>query len=122
MAIWFSGILALIYLASSLLYTISCTASVPTGLQRTECWRGIKDEIPHGPKKSVWEAVIILSWLSFVGYAIHVQMAWKVRKWMAARPKDEHGIVLEEGREMDPVQKARREEEARERWRKIVDL
>lgn len=124
MALWFSGLISALYLASSLLYTVSCTASSASpGVQSTECWRGFHgDPNAGGPRKSVWIAVVLFSWISFMGYAIHAHMAWMVRKWMAARPKDEHGIVMEEGYALDPVQKARREQEARERWKKIVDL
>ena len=61
-----------------------------------------------------------LQLLSAVCYAIHAAMAVKVHTFHKKRNQQiEEGTLVEE---IDLEAKARREAEARERWRRIVDL
>ena len=61
-----------------------------------------------------------LQLLSGVCYAFHAAMAIKVFLFHKARKQQiEEGTLVEE---IDLEAKARREQEARERWQRIVDL
>jgi hypothetical protein len=142
LALWFSTILSVIYLASSLLNIAACASSPPSlpGL----CPRG---NGTSGPKISqdYWNANVGLWMLSFAGYAALAAMAAIV--WMGFRKREAEGpgadtavgeggegVVrtrgIGEGRRvrdweeemLTPEQRADRLKEAAERWRRVGDL
>jgi hypothetical protein len=119
LAIWFSTILAICYLASSIVYLVAGCFSgsydwrhPDNSLEKNDC--------PSGDSKTTWDVNVALQLVSFVCYALHAAMAVRVflfhRKRTAAIAD---GTLVEE---IDLEAKARREQEARERWQRIVDL
>ena len=110
MALWFSSILSLCHLVSALLFLGACVNNHSHGpLQRTEC----PDET--GGNRSIWDAMVPLQLISGVLYGSVAVMAWKVKVMLENRE-----LRIQEGTEMvDPVEKERRESEARERWKYI---
>ena len=115
LAIWFSVPLSLIYFASSILYlSAGCLSKHPphNDLQKNDC--------PTYSTQTTWDIMVALQLLSGVCYAFHAAMAIKVFRFHKKRNAQiEEGTIVEE---IDLEAKARREQEARERWRRIVDL
>ncbi len=115
MAIWFSTPLSLIYLTSSILYlSAGCLSAHPphNNLQKNDC--------PMPSTRTTWYILVALQLVSGVCYAAHAAMAVKVLVFHRRRERDvREGRVVEE---IDLEAKARREQEARERWQRIVDL
>lgn len=67
-----------------------------------------------------WDVLVALELLSGVCYAFHAAMAVRVFAFHKKRNRAiEEGTIVEE---VDLEAKARREQEARDRWRRIVDL
>ncbi|KAJ9652904.1 hypothetical protein H2198_007857 [Neophaeococcomyces mojaviensis] len=116
LAMVFSILLSIIFLASAVIFLPPCAAGNATyestlhsGYQRTEC--------PQGSKRGIWAAMIALQFISAIGYAVHAAMAWVVR-----RNKKRWDKGVREGTVMDVVDeetKRKREEEARRRWREL---
>ena len=115
MAIWFSVPLSIFYFTSSILYLAAgCISKHPphNDLQKNDC--------PMDSTRTTWDIMVALQLLSAVCYAIHAAMAVKVHTFHEKRNQQiEEGTLVEE---IDLEAKARREAEARERWRRIVDL
>ena len=117
---WFSTPLALLYLASAIISLVACSTGTAS-FQRTVCPVNFPGN--GGPSRGIWDAVVALWLCSAAGYGVHVAMAWHVRRgWkkrIAAAGGDANAaeLVL-----IDPETKARLEQEARDRWRRIVDL
>lgn len=120
----FSIPLSVIYLASAIVYFASgCFDSSAlndpgnpnkhvSGLHKNEC--------PTVSTQTTWEILVALQLLSGVLYAIHASMAAKVHLYYKKRARDvAAGTVVEE---VDLEAKTRREQEARDRWQRIVDL
>lgn len=71
----------------------------------------------------MWDAVVALWLCSAVGYALHVAMAWKVRRVLKKNVRNAGGDVnAVELVVMDPETKARMEQESMDRWARLVDL
>src|SRR4051794_38708542 len=119
MVICFSGLMVLLNLASAIVSLVSCSTSTES-FQRTEC--PINYDF-GGPNHPLWNAVVALWLCSAVRYAVHVAMAWKVRNVLkknvrnAGRDVNAAELVV-----VDLETKARIEQEARDRWARIVDL
>jgi hypothetical protein len=115
MAIWFSVPLCLIYFTSSILYlSAGCLSPHPphNNLQKNDC--------PTPSTRITWDILVALQLLSALCYAAHAAMAAKVYVFHRKRERDvREGRLVEE---IDLEAKARREQEARERWQRIVDL
>lgn len=118
LAVWFSSILAICYLASSVVYLAAgCFGSYnpnhPSNeLQKNDCY--------SSSSGTTWDINVALQLVSFVGYAFHFAMAMKVLRFHKKRDRAiEDGTLVEE---IDLEAKARREAEARKRWQSIVDL
>ncbi|KAK5940324.1 hypothetical protein PMZ80_007744 [Knufia obscura] len=125
LALWFSGILAVVFFGSAVVFIPPCThlragdgspedtstigdAGVST-YQNTEC--------PTGSRRGVWAAMVALQFVSAIGYAVHAAMGWRV--WRGLK-EHETGIRSGDIVEMvDEEEKRRREEEARKRWREM---
>lgn len=85
---------------------------VENSLHRNEC--------PTEDRRTTWDVMVALQLLSFVFYAFHTAMAVKVHLFHKKRKVAiESGTLVEE---IDLDARAKREEEARQRWQKIVDL
>ena len=120
MAVWFSSIMTLLFLASSFLYLVSCEASgIPFGLRKVECARGTNGSDMNGPTNAVWAIVVALGLVSFVLYAIHTGMAIYVSRDL----KRQHAVNIVEEASEDPeiIQRRRdsaaaREKKARDKW------
>lgn len=126
MALIFSVLLALIFLGSAIVFLPPCVGGnspLPaeafedpnvriSGYQRTEC--------PSGSHRGIWGAMIALQFVSFLGYSLHATMAWWVMHGLKRRDRDiASGDLVEM---VDEDEKARREEEARRRWREMGNL
>ncbi len=84
MAMWFSGLLCVLFVGSAVAFIPPCAdlgswgpgpegrLSSVSGYQRTEC--------PPGSKQGVWGAMVALQFVTGVGYATHFAMAWWVRR------------------------------------------
>lgn len=85
------------------------------------CWSG---KTSNGVSESVWSAAVGLWLVSAVLYTVHFVQARQARKYTVdlRRRAQEQGVQLSQLEYTDPEARARREEKARERWRKIVDL
>jgi hypothetical protein len=132
MAICFSSLMALLYLASAVVSLVACSSTSLGSFQRKECPFNVNYDHGFsgaGPSQGEWNAAVALWLCSAVGYGVHVAMAWQVRSVLRKRAKEEaaglgHGgdAVALESVTMDPETKARMEQEARDRWRSIADL
>ena len=125
MALIFSSILAVIFIASAIVFLPPCVGdNTPpsakalgsgvqlSGYQRTEC--------PSGNNRGLWAVMVVLQFLTGIGYALHAAMAWSVRS--AVQQRDQaiaSGDLVEM---VDEEEKRRREEEARQRWREMGNL
>ena len=118
LAIWFSSILSLCYITSAVVYLAAgCLGNYnpnrpSNNFQRNDC--------PSGSTTVTWDVNVALQLLSFVCYTMHAAMAVKVHRFHKKRTQAIEGGTLVE--EIDLQAKARREQEARERWQRIVDL
>jgi hypothetical protein len=119
MVICFSSPMALLYLASAVTSIVSCSTGTES-FQRTEC---PANHDFGGPSQPFWDAMVALWLCSAVGYVLHVAMAWKVRVVLKKNVRNAGGDVsAPELVVMDPETKARTEQEARDRWVRLVDL
>jgi hypothetical protein len=120
MAIWFSSILAVCYYVAAIFDLAICNGSGGGGMQ-TVCWSG---KTANAVSESVWSAAVGLWLVSAVLYTVHLVQAVQARKYTVnlKRQAQEQGVPLSQLEYTDPEARARREEKARERWRKIVDL
>ncbi|KAF2662230.1 hypothetical protein K491DRAFT_283865 [Lophiostoma macrostomum CBS 122681] len=83
LALWFSSILAILYLAASLIDIVACSSSSSSSASSTSSLRA---ECPHtdpsgtGPRisQTFWNACVGLWMVSFAGYAIVAWMAFRV--------------------------------------------
>ncbi|KAK5070796.1 hypothetical protein LTR64_007427 [Lithohypha guttulata] len=126
MALIFSTLLALTFLGSAIVFLPPCVGAdrpVPaealenpsvtiSGYQRTEC--------PSNDRRGLWGIMVALQFVSFAGYAVHAAMAWAVWRGLKKRDRDIRSGNLVEM--VDEVEKARREEDARQRWREMGNL
>ncbi|KAF2467111.1 uncharacterized protein BDR25DRAFT_305890 [Lindgomyces ingoldianus] len=148
LALWFSSIMALLYLASALIDIAACAGST----LRSEC----PSSANHGTtgpniNQNMWNASVGLWIVSFVGYALLAYMAAAV--WWGFRKKEKEGGELElaedevggrsgnpnptirtrgigEGRRvrdweeemLTEDQRAERLRKAEEKWRKVLNL
>lgn len=115
LALWFSSIFVIVYLASALLSLAACDGSgagIPGGLRRAECPQGTVGGPAHGVQKAVWDVMVVFQFLSVVGYAIHGAMAWKVHR--VIRGREERGEI----EAVDPDEEAATRQRARELWHK----
>jgi hypothetical protein len=70
--------------------------------------------------RTIWDINVALQLVSALLYALHAAMAVKVHRYQKHRSKAiEQGTLVEE---VDLDAKARMEQEARDRWQRIVDL
>jgi hypothetical protein len=115
LAIWFSSILSVIYLVSSVVYLAAgCLSKHPprNNLQKNDC--------PSDGHRATWDVNVALQLCSAVLYGFHAAMATTVFLWHKKRDRGiAEGTIVEE---IDLEAKERREQEARERWQRIVDL
>jgi hypothetical protein len=115
MAIWFSVPMSIIYFVSTIVYLAAgCIAKHPphNNLQKIDC--------PVASERVTWDVMVALQLVSAVCYAIHAAMALRVFTFHKKRNREiEQGTLIEE---IDLEARARREQEARDRWQKIVDL
>ena len=115
MAIWFSVILSPIYFASAIVYLAAgCIARHPphNDLQKNDC--------PTESLRTTWDIMVALQLVSGACYALHAAMAVRVFVFHKKRNRAiQEGTIVEE---IDLEAKARREQEARDRWKRIVDL
>ena len=115
MAIWFSFIFVIIYLASVIVLLASCVSpvsSIPGGIRRAQCPQGTSGGPEKGVAKPVWDIMVVFQFFSIVGYTIHGVMAWKVHRVLKARKR----TGIEEP--VDPDEEEARRAKARERWQK----
>ena len=71
----------------------------------------------------MWDTVVVLWLCSVVGYALHVAMAWKVRRVLRKNVRNAGGDVNKaELVVMDRETKSRMEQETMDRWARLVDL
>ena len=119
MAIWFSSILAACYYVSAIFDLAVCNGS--SGGLQIVCWSA---KTNNAVSESVWSASVGLWLISAVLYTVHLVQAIQARKYTVSlrRRAAEQGVQLSTLEITDPEERARREEKARERWRKIVDL
>jgi hypothetical protein len=89
MVICFSSFMALLYLASSVVSLVSCSTG-PVSFQRAEC--PVKHSL-EGPNQGMWDTMVGLWLCSWVGYAVHVAMAWRVRRVLKKRAREVGGEV-----------------------------
>ena len=125
LAMVFSSILSLVFLGSAIVFLPPCvggnhplpgsafekpgTASRINQYQRTEC--------PSGNNRGIWGTMIALQFVSAIGYALHFAMALRVHRGISRRDRRiKSGDLVEM---VDPVEKAKRDEEARRRWREM---
>jgi hypothetical protein len=119
MVICFSSPMALLYLASAIVSLVSCSTGTES-FQRTEC--PVNYDF-GGPSQPLWNAVVALWLCSAVGYALHVAMAWKVRRVLKKNVRNAGGDVnTAELVVVDPETKARMEQEAVNRWTRLAGL
>jgi hypothetical protein len=81
MALGFSAVLAVLWLASAVLFLVSCgsdSASISLALRQTECPKGHVG-VRSGPSPTVWNVVVACSVMSAVLYMMHAGMAGYVR-------------------------------------------
>ena len=123
LAICFSVPLSIIYLASAIVYLASgCFSN--NALNDPDHHRQVselrKNECPTVSTQTTWDVMVALQLLSGILYGVHAAMAAKVHLY---HKKKAHaiadGTLVEE---VDLEAKARREQEARDRWQRIVDL
>lgn len=121
MAIWFSAILAACYYVATIFNLAVCNGGGAGGGIQTVCWSG---KTANAVSESIWSAAVGLWLVSAVLYTIHLVQALQARKYIVGlkRKAREQGVPLSQLEYTDPEERARREEKARERWRKIVDL
>lgn len=124
LAIWFSGIMCVLYFASAVIDLAACSGSS----------HSLQSECPHtssnatGPNisQNMWDANIGLWLVSAVGYGLLVAMAGKV--WLHMRGRNQEAKargqrpVDLEVELMTPEEIERRNQKAAERWRRIQDL
>ena len=123
MAICFSIPLSIIYLVSSIVYLASGCFS-KSALNDAANHRHVselhRNECPTVSMQTTWDVMVALQLLSGVFYAIHAAMATKVHFYHKKKARAiADGTLVEE---VDMEAKARREQEARDRWQRIVDL
>ena len=91
---------------------INSTAS--SSLRQTECYKGTPGKGgDSGVALSIWALMVVFSFLSGIGYAVHAAMAWQVHqrlKW-----KRDEGV--EEVR--DPEEEERKKKKAHDMWIKM---
>jgi hypothetical protein len=113
LALTFSSIFFILYLASALLSIGACAGSgkgVPHGLRRAECPVGVSGGPENGVSKGVWDTMLAFQWCSIVAYWIHGAMAWKVHRVLKGRK--ERGEV----EAVDPDEEEARKQRARDLW------
>ena len=114
------GILfTLMMLLSPILMLGSCLNSPHAGasLRQAECYRGTSGRGgDSGVSLSIWALMIVFSFLSAIGYAIHALMAWKVHshlRWMRVQ-----GVV----EAPDPEEEERKKQKSHELWVKMTRM
>ena len=136
LALPFSSIMSILYFASAVVALAACSGSSNIYSLRGECPAPRSGSSStssnlssgNGPdiSQGFWNAAVALWLLSFVGYTLVCVMAVKV---MALLRQREHAarqagvsVGTAEMQSLDPDERARREQKARERWQRIVDL
>lgn len=113
LAMWFSSIFTILYLASALLSIGACAGSgkgVPHGLRTNECPEGVSGGPEHGVSKDVWDTMLVFQWFSVAAYGIHGAMAWKVHRVLEGRK------ARGEVEAVDPDEEEARRQKARDLW------
>lgn len=123
MAICFSTPLSIIYFASATVYLAAgCFSN--NAINDPDHHRHVselhKNECPTVSTQTTWDVMVALQLLSGILYAVHAAMAAKVHLYHKKKARAiADGTLVEE---VDLEAKARREQEARDRWQRIVDL
>lgn len=97
----------------------SCVNSpkATSGLRQAECYRGTPGKGgDSGGTFSIWILVIVFSFVSAMGYAVHAFMAWKVHKHL--QWKQEMGVE----EVVDPEEQERRKKKAHDLWVKMTSI
>lgn len=123
LTICFSAPLSIIYLASAIVYLASgcfSNGAINDPDHHRQVSELHKNECPTVPTQTTWDAMVALQLLSGLLYAVHAAMATRVHLYHKKKAQAiADGTLVEE---VDLEAKTRREQEARDRWQRIVDL